>query len=192
MPPPTRQKYSLQKLSAALAVMFPPGRPQPIDCGMSRRPYLHGSTSSKQPPPRQPPTPARSARARGCARRPASPHRTRTAPQPLAKAGLYFAKPCFLHGQLYFALSRVGSPQHVRVLVEGAAQPANQGGARAARGRGGGGAARACGAAPNARDAPPLPPPPKCTQPMWFHRGFHTSPLRVSSSFRCTPHGIKP
>ncbi|KAI8462689.1 MAG: hypothetical protein J3K34DRAFT_397611, partial [Monoraphidium minutum] len=76
-----------------MADTFPPGRPQPVDGGTSRPSYMHGSTSSKQSSSTAA-ADARSARARACARRLASPHRTRTAPQPLAKAGLHFAEPC--------------------------------------------------------------------------------------------------
>ena len=33
----------------------------------------------------------------------------------LNKVGLYLRLPCFGHGQLYVALSRVGHPEHLRV-----------------------------------------------------------------------------
>jgi hypothetical protein len=39
--------------------------------------------------------------------------------QTLKMVGVYLPKPVFCHGQLYVALSRVGSKQAVRVLVEG-------------------------------------------------------------------------
>ena len=45
--------------------------------------------------------------------------------QTLAKVGLYLPRPLFGHGQLYVALSRVGNPDHIRVvghLVEGGRQ----------------------------------------------------------------------
>ena len=38
--------------------------------------------------------------------------------QTLRNVGLYLPQACFGHGQLYVALSRVGDPQHIQVLVE--------------------------------------------------------------------------
>jgi hypothetical protein len=39
--------------------------------------------------------------------------------QTLRMVGVYLPKPVFTHGQLYVALSRIGSWHGVRVLVEG-------------------------------------------------------------------------
>ncbi|KAI8474522.1 MAG: hypothetical protein J3K34DRAFT_124165 [Monoraphidium minutum] len=98
LPPPTGATAYVPVQPAIIvgrhmADTFPPGRPHPVDGGTSRPSYMHGSTSSKQSSSTAA-ADARSARARACARRFASPHRTRTAPQPLAKAGLHFAEPC--------------------------------------------------------------------------------------------------
>lgn len=38
--------------------------------------------------------------------------------QTLQRVGLYLPHPCFAHGQLYVALSRVGNPAGIKVLVE--------------------------------------------------------------------------
>jgi hypothetical protein len=38
--------------------------------------------------------------------------------QTLARVGVYLPKPVFTHGQLYVALSRVGGPELIRVLIE--------------------------------------------------------------------------
>ena len=37
--------------------------------------------------------------------------------QTFSKVGLYLPVPCFSHGQLYVAMSRVGSPEGVRFLI---------------------------------------------------------------------------
>ena len=37
--------------------------------------------------------------------------------QTLERAGIYLPEPCFTHGQLYVAASRVGLPEHLRFAV---------------------------------------------------------------------------
>ena len=37
--------------------------------------------------------------------------------QTLQRVGIYLPTPCFAHGQLYVAASRVGLPQHLRFAV---------------------------------------------------------------------------
>ena len=37
--------------------------------------------------------------------------------QTLQRVGVYLPQPCFAHGQLYVAASRVGLPEHLRFTV---------------------------------------------------------------------------
>ena len=37
--------------------------------------------------------------------------------QTLERVGIYLPEPCFTHGQLYVAASRVGLPEHLRFAV---------------------------------------------------------------------------
>ena len=37
--------------------------------------------------------------------------------QTLRRVGVYLSQPCFTHGQLYVAASRVGLPEHLRFAV---------------------------------------------------------------------------
>ena len=37
--------------------------------------------------------------------------------QTLSRVGVFLETPCFNHGQLYVALSRVGDPSHLKVFV---------------------------------------------------------------------------
>ena len=37
--------------------------------------------------------------------------------QTLRRVGIYLERPCFAHGQLYVAASRVGDPAHLRFAV---------------------------------------------------------------------------
>jgi ATP-dependent DNA helicase PIF1 len=37
--------------------------------------------------------------------------------QTLSRVGVYLERPCFSHGQLYVAASRVGMPDHIRFAV---------------------------------------------------------------------------
>ena len=38
--------------------------------------------------------------------------------QTLQRVGVYLPEPCFSHGQLYVAASRVGLPTHIRFAVD--------------------------------------------------------------------------
>ena len=38
--------------------------------------------------------------------------------QTLQRVGVYLSEPCFSHGQLYVAASRVGLPAHIRFAVD--------------------------------------------------------------------------
>ena len=37
--------------------------------------------------------------------------------QALSRIGLYLSNPCFNHGQLYVALSRVGDPEQLKIFL---------------------------------------------------------------------------
>ena len=43
--------------------------------------------------------------------------RARDTGQTLQKVGVHLLRPCFAHGQMYVALSRVGNPDHILVLL---------------------------------------------------------------------------
>lgn len=38
--------------------------------------------------------------------------------QTLQRVGIYLAQPCFSHGQLYVAASRVGHPDHIKFALQ--------------------------------------------------------------------------
>ena len=47
--------------------------------------------------------------------------------QTIQQVGLYLVQEVFSHGQLYVALSRVGSPDNIRVMVKGGRYEGHEG-----------------------------------------------------------------